>query len=351
MLIANSLATDGHQVSMVIFKGGGSLTGALDNERVELFLLAVNGPVSAVKALKGLLALTSRGGADVIYSFLPPSNLVAGVIGLMQRKLRIIWGLRSSVMPMHFYGWKLRALYWAELKLIWMANGIITNSVAGQAKVPLRMKQKGLSITIPNAIDTDRYFKDKTLREGLRSRHRLAPETIAIGIVARMDPVKDHFTFVRAAFKFASEIKNSVFFVIGDGDPAYRSNVEALIEELGLTDRFIFTGTVSDINAAYNMLDIAALTSVSEGFPNAVAEAMATATPCTVTDVGDCSQLVDDLDLVCPVGDDDKLASIWLRLSDVTYREMKGHQALKRVTETFTISKCRKSTIDFLGSL
>ena len=102
-----------------------------------------------------------------------------------------------------------------------------------------------------------------------------------------MDPVKDHFTFVRAAFKFASEIKNSVFFVIGDGDPAYRSNVEALIEELGLTDRFIFTGTVSDINAAYNMLDIAALTSVSEGFPNAVGEAMATATPCTVTDVGD----------------------------------------------------------------
>ena len=58
----------------------------------------------------------------------------------------------------------------------------------------------------------------------------------------------------------------------------------------------------------------------------------------------------DDLDLVCPVGDDDKLASIWLRLSDVTYREMKGHQALKRVTETFTISKCCKSTIDFLAA-
>ena len=84
VLIANSLATDGHQVSMVIFKGGGSLTGALDNERVELFLLAVNGPVSAVKALKGCW-LSPPGGADVIYSFLPPSNLVVGVIAYAKK--------------------------------------------------------------------------------------------------------------------------------------------------------------------------------------------------------------------------------------------------------------------------
>ena len=194
VLIANSLATDGHQVSMVIFKGGGSLTGTLDKERVELVLLEVNGPVSAVKALTGLLALTSRGGADVIYSFLPPSNLVAGFIGLMQRKLRIIWGLEIFCNAHAFLVLEVASTLLGRTEINLDVNGIITNSVAGQAKVPLRLKQKGLSITIPNAIDTDLYFKDKTLREGALSRHRLAPETIAIGIVARMDPVKDHFT-------------------------------------------------------------------------------------------------------------------------------------------------------------
>ena len=170
-------------------------------------------------------------------------------------------------------------------------------------------------------------------------------------LVARMDPVKDHFTFVRAASRYAIEVENSIFFIIGDGDPVYRSAVETLVNELGLEGRFVFTGAISDTNAAYNMLDITALTSVSEGFPNAVGEAMATATPCAVTDVGDCSRLVGDPDLVCPAGDDEALASIWLRLSNTGYREAKGQQALKRVNETFTVRKCCDSTIDFLDSL
>ena len=90
-LIANNMATQGHQVSIVIFKGGGGLTDALIRERVELVLLAVTGPVSAVKALARLMYLTANVGADVIYSFLPPSNLVSGIIGLVRRKLRIVW--------------------------------------------------------------------------------------------------------------------------------------------------------------------------------------------------------------------------------------------------------------------
>ena len=49
---------------------------------------------------------------------------------------------------------------------------------------------------VPNAIDTDQYFKDDALRAALRQKYDLSPETTAIGIVARMDPVKDHFTFV-----------------------------------------------------------------------------------------------------------------------------------------------------------
>lgn len=348
VLTANSLAEDGHDVSMVIFKGGGELTETLQRDQVKLVLLAVTGPISAIQALTRLTALTTRGSVDVIYSFLPPSNLVSGFVGLLNRRLRVVWGVRSSIMPMHIYSWKLRALYWLEMKLIWMAHGIITNSLAGQAKVPLRLKQDGRSIVVPNAIDTNCFFKDRELRDGWRRKHLLNPETIAIGIIARLDPVKDHFTFVRAASKFVIENKKSMFFVIGDGDPAYRSTLELFIKKIGMTDHFIFTGAISNMNGAYNMLDIAALTSVSEGFPNAVGEAMATETPCTVTDVGDCGYLVGDPDLVCPVGDDEALSSIWLRLTDIEYRKAKGKQAQQRATEKFTIGKCCGSTIDFL---
>ena len=124
---------------------------------------------------------------------------------------------------MHLYSWKLRALYWLEIKMMWMANGIITNSFAGQTKIPLRIKQRRRIVTVPNAIDTNSFFINNTIRQALRTKQNLEPETIAIGIVARMDPVKDHLTFVRAASRFAIEVENSIFFIIGDGDPVYRS--------------------------------------------------------------------------------------------------------------------------------
>jgi len=348
VLIANNMAAQGHRVTVVVFKQGGGLTEALDSARVELVELPVTGLVSAAKAMRRMMALTAGAKVDVIYSFLPVANLVSGVIGLGRKNLRIVWGVRSSIMPMNLFSWKVRFLYWLEFRLMWMADGIITNSRAGQAKIPVQLRNTDKMITVPNAVDTDRYFVNEGARQALRSEYGLVPGTIAIGIVARLDRIKDHFTFVRAAARFSLSRDDGIFFIIGDGDPDYRSDIVALVDELGLTERFVLTGNVSDVNAAYNMLDIAALTSVSEGFPNAVGEAMATATPCSVTDVGDCMYLVGDPEMICPVGDDAALAAIWLSLADDGLRAAKSEQARKRVSDMFSIDNCLKSTIAFL---
>ena len=105
-----------------------------------------------------------------------------------------------------------------------------------------------------------------------------------------------------------------------------------------------------DINAANNMLDIMTLTSISEGFPNAIGEAMAAATPCVATNVGDCEQLVGDPELLCQVGDDRALCAIWRRLTDKKLRATKGHAAYTRATQQFSVDKCIQSTTAFLDN-
>ena len=103
---------------------------------------------------------------------------------------------------------------------------------------------------------------------------------------------------------------------VGDGPKAYRSRLEALARELCLGDRLIWAGTRSDIAQTYNALDLKVCSSVSEGLPNAVAEAMATGVPCVVTDVGDCAELLGGLGWVCPPRDSPALAASMSRALD-----------------------------------
>ncbi|MBU74880.1 MAG: hypothetical protein CMM73_04145 [Rhodospirillaceae bacterium] len=349
VLIANNMAFEGHEVSLVIFKDGGRLIDKLDQTRITLVVLPISGPISAFFALSKLVSICPGYNPTVIYSMLPPANLMAGILGLFRKNLRIIWGIRSSIFSTKVYSMKVQALYWLETKLMWMANGIITNSVAGRQKIPDRHFRPGRVLTVPNGVDSTQYYPDKAARETLRKQYHLTPDIIAIGTVARLDPIKDQFTFLRAAAKFAAEFDNSKFFIIGDGNPTYKSQIEALIQELQIFNRVVLISSILDINAANNMLDIMTLTSISEGFPNAIGEAMATATPCVATNVGDCEYLVGDPELLCQVGDDRALCAIWRCLADKKLRAKKGHEAYERATQHFSVDKCIQSTTAFLG--
>ena len=88
--------------------------------------------------------------------------------------------------------------------------------------------------------------------------------------------------------------------------------------------------------AALNALDIATLCSISEGFPNAVGEAMACAKPCVVTDVGDCSYLVGDTGLVVPSRDPEALAAAWSKLLEPELRRVLSSAVRARLVENFS---------------
>ena len=85
---------------------------------------------------------------------------------------------------------------------------------------------------MPNGVDSNQYYPDEAARKTLRKHYDLTPDIIAIGTVARLDPIKDQLTFLRAAARFAAEFDNTKFFIIGDGDPTYKSQIEALVQEL-----------------------------------------------------------------------------------------------------------------------
>src|ERR1051326_7871777 len=143
---------------------------------------------------------------------------------------------------------------------------------------------------IPNGIDLGRLPAFSLDRAAARTAAGRDPRRRLVAQVGRLAPQKDHPTFLRAAALIAAELPDVDFLVVGEGER--RAELEALARRLGLGARLRFTGLVHDVPALLREVDVLALTSTHEGFPNVVVEAMAMGAVAVTTDVGGCRELV-----------------------------------------------------------
>ena len=127
-------------------------------------------------------------------------------------------------------------------------------------------------------------------------------------MVARIDPLKDHATFIRAAASVAVRLPRTRFVLVGEG-VTHNAAIRALLAETNLAGRFILEERSDAVQKIMSALDVSCLASRSEGFPNVVGEGMASATPTVATDVGDVRSILGDDRLVAAANDPESLAS------------------------------------------
>jgi glycosyltransferase involved in cell wall biosynthesis len=119
-----------------------------------------------------------------------------------------------------------------------------------------------------------------------------APVVVAVGHIRR---IKGIDVLVRAAGKVAREFPNVVFLVVGrNSEPAHFRELEVLIEKLGVQKNVRFLGETENIYPLLKMSDVFFLPSRSEGFSNALIEAMARGLPCVATRVGGNGEAVEE---------------------------------------------------------
>jgi glycosyltransferase involved in cell wall biosynthesis len=175
-----------------------------------------------------------------------------------------------------------------------------------------------------------------------------------VGIIGRLAPIKRHDVFLRAARSVMERVPDSHFVVIGDGET--RSQVEALIHQLGLQEHVHLLGWRDHAAtlAAFADLDVVALTSDNEGLPTALIEAMAAAKPVVATNVGGVSGLVQDgvTGLLAPPGDDRKVAEHLVHLlRDPAARQRMGAAGRTAAYPRYDVSTLLKTMSGFYTSL
>jgi glycosyltransferase involved in cell wall biosynthesis len=119
-----------------------------------------------------------------------------------------------------------------------------------------------------------------------------APPRIRFGTAARLVPVKDHYTLLRAFAAVVLQVPHAELAIAGDGP--LRKELEAFTKELNLSDRVTFTGALPDTPKFLSELDIFVLSSLSEGLPISLLEAMAAGLPVVSTRAGGVDEVAID---------------------------------------------------------
>jgi glycosyltransferase involved in cell wall biosynthesis len=186
-------------------------------------------------------------------------------------------------------------------------------------------------------IDPAKIF---VLYNGLRQPSQPTPalRTRTVVSVGRIDPLKDIHTMLRVAaatLRFVPEARFLHYGPVTPGEEAYGRSCTALHERLGLGDRFRFMGPTTDPNGVVRGADVVLMTSISEGLPMSILEAMGQGRPVVSTGVGGVPEVVRGCGAVCPPGDDHGLTMavvMLLRNPDLAWRlGQRGHSRLGRI--------------------
>jgi polysaccharide biosynthesis protein PelF len=192
-------------------------------------------------------------------------------------------------------------------------------------------------------IDPDKLL---VLYNGLRqpSDPAVPPRRASVVSVGRIDPLKDVHTMLRVAAEVRRYVPAASFAHYGpvsEGEEAYGRSCMALHERLGLGERFRFMGATTDPAGVVRGADVVLMTSISEGLPLSILEAMGQGRPIVATGVGGVPEVVRGCGSVCPPGDDHGLAMavvMLLRNPDLAWSlGRRGHARLGRI---FNESTC-----------
>lgn len=355
LVTGDSAGPVSHRV--VSLKSGGALRANLEEAGIPVHGLGIEGIGDVLGGLVRLVRIIRLEKPAVVHGWLYHAVLLATLaLALSGRRsrTRLVWGVRCSDMDMRRYAWSAR--YVAKpLPFLSSKTDLVTyNSEAGRAvHERIGYRPPGYRV-VPNGVDVDRFRPRPNERSAVRAEMGLGDEHFVVGMCARVDPMKDHENFVKAAVVFAATAPEARFVLVGAGTDRQRSRLDRMIAASGIEERFVRLGQRRDIGRIHAALDVATLSSAfGEGFSNVLAEAMACGVPCVATDVGDSASIVSDTGLVVPPRNAEALAAAWdsLRREGCDRRVELGTAARRRVASRYGLAAMMEAHRALYGEL
>jgi glycosyltransferase involved in cell wall biosynthesis len=281
-------------------------------------------------------------------------DLQASIAAWFTRR-KIVWYLDGTAYP--------RILVWALMPFVKLVSSRMVIEAVKMAEFYFGQQKdlaKSVVRLIYEGIDTNKFHQDNILeaeRTKLKVEFGLGYHDKVIGCIANINPDKGYEYLIQAAHLVKTEVNTAKFLIVGaklDTQKAYTRKLENLVSSLGMEQDVIFAGSRSDTPQILSIFDVFVLSSVAEGIPLALLEAMAMERPVVATDVGAISEAIlnGETGIIAPPKDPESIAEavIYLLESSQVAIEM-GKKARQKVMEMFSLEKCAESNNKMLKEM
>lgn len=343
-LLATGLHHRGHDVTVCVTYAGGAMAAELEARGVPVVALQKRSRWDLTGVVASLRRMVRERAPDVLHGYMPTSNLLT-LLAAGAGGPAVVWGVRASHLDWGAYDWMARASFEATRRFASRADLVIANSEAGRRFHVAQGYPAERTIVVPNGVDTARHCRDEPGRVRQRAAWGVPDGAPLVGLVGRLDPMKDHATFLRACARVAAARPDARFVCVGDGPAPFSAALRALAGDLGIAAQTIWVEPRTEVTAMYSALDVHVSASCfGEGFSNAIAEAMACEVPSVTTDVGDAATVVGPTGRVVPPREPALLADAVLALLATDLPAL-GRDARARVVREFGVDQLVSRTL------
>ena len=281
-------------------------------------------PISDLLAFSRLLRLVFREAPDVVHTHTAKAGtlgrVAAGLFNMTRprrRRCLVVHTFHGHVLTGYFGPTMNVAVRLAERTLARITDRVVTISPAIRRDIVTRFAIAAAARTtvVPLGLDLEHLARLDPQAPNLRRQLGIPERALVVGYVGRFVPIKDLATLVHAFALVAAQRPDAVLLLVGDGP--LRAEIGALVATLALQKQVHLAGWIEDLAPLYATIDICALSSLNEGTPVALIEAMAAAKAVVATRVGGVADVVEHerTGLLVPPENRKALADAILRLA------------------------------------
>jgi glycosyltransferase involved in cell wall biosynthesis len=304
---------------------------------------------SDVRAFVRLFSLIRREAPDVVHTHTAKAGTLGRLAAAMcnatrprSRRSAIVHTFHGHVLSGYFGRAGNAVVRIIERGLARLTDRIITISPAQRNDIVgrFRVASERQTSVIPLGLALDPLFRLPSDAPHARAELGIGEHDFVVGFVGRFVPIKDVATLIRAFARALLERPGMHLLLAGDGP--LRHDLERLAQASGAAGRVRFLGWTEDLRTFYATVDVVALTSLNEGTPVALIEAMAASRAVVATDVGGVPDVVENgrTGLLVSPGDPEAFAEALVRLAaDEEGRRAMGASARLAIADRFSTER------------
>ncbi|MDZ4169178.1 MAG: glycosyltransferase [Coriobacteriia bacterium] len=319
---------------------GGPIAERIEAMGIPVTGLGMEAGRPSVRALFELRGHLARFRPTIVHTWMYHADLLGGVAAKLAGVPHVIWHLHNSDLS--------PARVRLMTRLVVRVNGLFSRFLpsvvlsCSRAAVKTHVAYGYAAhkiVVVPNGVDTQRFAPQPEAAASVRAEFDIPESLPVIGLVARVDPQKNHEGFFEAVRLFFEMGGDAHFLLVGRGVTPDHWQLPRWRDATGRPERITLAGQRSDAPRLMAGFDVATSASLGEAFPMVLIEAMACETPCVATAVGDSELIVGDAGVVVMAGDPAALAQAWIEFlrRPADERSALGVRARERVLDSYAI--------------